>query len=482
MDLPQTYLEPILVKYAAHNGFPVRFSTDLVHIERISNSTICTVKDEITQITYDIRTRYLFGADGGRSFIARSLDFHFLTEPPSGIGCNILLNADLTHLMHGKHAQLHWVMKPDRVTRFGIAPVLRMIRPSTQWLLVAFSPGGSEDPFQDLTPQSQELVKFVKEIIGDDSIDVEILRLDPWVVRESVAERYSRDRNVFLLGDAAHRHPPAFGLGSNTCIQDAYNLAWKVAYVSKGLAGPSLLDSYNDERQPVGAKLVRESNAEMDAHGAVWEALGMFAGSPEEGLRQIHQLSEANEEGSARRLRLHKALERKRREGESLGMSMNQRYKSKAVYLDDEISPPPSIPGDPAVRILITSYPGNRLPHAWLDKLSRGRLVSTQDLAGGGSFCLLTGIGGDAWRLAAQKVSKSTGIPIITYGIGFGLDYQDVHREWQERREIGDDGCLLVRPDRFVAWRAMKMMSACESKLSEVLNCILSSKELDIII
>jgi 2-polyprenyl-6-methoxyphenol hydroxylase-like FAD-dependent oxidoreductase len=172
--------------------------------------------------------------------------------------CNILLNADLTHLMHERDAQLHWVMKPDGITRFGTAPVLRMIRPWNQWLLVAFSPGSTEDPFRDLTPQSAELVNFVKEVIGDDSVDVEILRLDPWVVRESVAETFSSQRDVFLVGDAAHRHPPAFGLGSNTCIQDAYNLAWKASYVAKGLAGPALLDSYSDERRPVGAQLVRE--------------------------------------------------------------------------------------------------------------------------------------------------------------------------------------------------------------------------------
>ena len=474
-------MEPILVKHATHTGFQVRFSTDLIKVERTSSGTVCTVKDGTTQTTYQIRTRFLFGADGGRSFVARSLNFNFLTEPSSGVACNILLNADLTHLMHERHAQLHWVMKPDGITRFGTAPVLRMIRPWTQWLIVAFSPGVTEDPFRDLTPQSPELVDFVKEVIGDDSVEVEVIRLDPWVVRESVAERFSSEQDVFLLGDAAHRHPPAFGLGSNTCIQDAYNLAWKAAYVAKGLAGPALLDSYSDERQPVGADLVRESNEEMAAHGAVWEALGMFAGSPEEGRRQINQLSKATEEGAARRLRLHNALERKRREGESLGICMNQTYDSNAVYLDDEAEPSPSVQGNRFKSILVTSYPGNRLPHAWVDKSTRRKLMSTQDLAGRGSFCLLTGVGGDAWMLAARKVSKAMGIPIATYGIGFGLDYQDVYREWQERREIDEAGCILVRPDRFVAWRSMKMIPDCEGKLLQVLRHVLSRDETTVV-
>jgi hypothetical protein len=349
-------------------------------------------------------------------------------------------------------------------------------------LLVAVSPGATEDPFRDLTPESPEVKQFAKEVIGDDSVDVEILRLDPWVIRESIAEKFSIERDVFLLGDAAHRHPPAFGLGSNTCIQDAYNLAWKAVYVTKGLAGPGLLDSYNHERQPVGAELVRDSNAEMGSHLAVFEALGMFAGSPEEGLKLIHQLSEATDEGAARRLRLHNALEGKRREGESIGMTMNQRYTSDAIYLDDETSPAPLVEGDHHVKILITSYPGNRLPHAWLDKPTRRRRISTQDLAGHGSFCLFTGIGGEAWKLAAQNLSKATGIPILTYGIGFGLDYQDVYREWQDRRGVEEDGCILVRPDRFVAWRSAKMIPNCEGKLSQVLSRILFREEIDIAI
>jgi 2-polyprenyl-6-methoxyphenol hydroxylase-like FAD-dependent oxidoreductase len=233
------------VKYASHYGFEVRFSTQLISVERLSDSNLCTVKDGVTNITYQIRAKYVFGADGGRSTVARLLDFKFHTEPSMGVACNILLNADLSNDMHERHAQLHWIMKPDMKSRFGIAPTLRMVRPWKQWLLVAFTPGTSEDPFKDLITQSPELIGFLKEIIGDETVDVEVLRIDPWVIRESAAEKMSNDGNVFLLGDAAHRHPPAYGLGSNTCIQDAYNLAWKIAYVSKGLAGPALLETYN---------------------------------------------------------------------------------------------------------------------------------------------------------------------------------------------------------------------------------------------
>jgi 2-polyprenyl-6-methoxyphenol hydroxylase-like FAD-dependent oxidoreductase len=468
------------VKYASHHGFEVRFSSELVSLERLPNVSLCTVKDCITKNTYQIRARYVFGADGGRSAVARMLNFSFRTEPSQGVACNILLNADLSHLMHGRHSQLHWIMKPDMRSRFGIAPTLRMVRPWKQWMLVAFTPGASEDPFRDLTPQSPELIDFLKEIIGDETVDVEILRLDPWVIRESVADTFSRSGNVFLLGDAAHRHPPTYGLGSNTCIQDAYNLAWKVAYVSKGLAGPGLLETYTQERQPVGADLVKKSNECVVHHVNVWEALGMLAHSPEEGLQQLKELSEATEGGAARRLKLHKALEGKRLECESLGLTMNQWYTSKAVYLDDEPQPRPALEGDPVVKILVSTYPGNRVPHAWLDIPTRGKPLSTQDLAGHGSFCLLTSYRGDAWARAAEKISKATGIPIKSYRIGFGLDYHDVYREWNDRRGVEEDGCVLVRPDRFVAWRSKKMIPECEQKLLHVLDQILFRDGLEI--
>jgi hypothetical protein len=348
-----------------------------------------------------------------------------------------------------------------------------MVKPWHQWLLVCFTPGTSEDPFKDLTPDSPELIEYIQGLIGDPSVDVEVVRLDPWVCRETVAEEYSIGHNVHLLGDAAHRHPPAYGLGSNTCIQDAYNLAWKVAYVSKGLAGHDLLNSYHHERWPVGANLVRESNDCMGAHAAVWEALGMFAASADEGRQQIQELHAATEAGVSRRARLHDALEGKRREGESLGLTMNQWYTSGAIHLEDEASPRPLLEGDPIVQVQITTYPGTRLPHAWLHAPTGRKSVSTQDLAGHGSFCLLTGHGGEPWKVAMRMISERTGLPLKAYSIGFGLDYHDVNRDWHARREVNEDGCVLVRPDRFVAWRSMSMPEDCYSKLLSVLSATL---------
>ena len=343
--------------------------------------------------------------------------------------------------------------------------------------MVAVAPGQHEkNPFEDLTPESSELISFLKELIGDTTIDVEVKRVDPWTLRESAAESYSRDGRVFILGDAAHRHTPAYGQGGNACVQDAYNLAWKIAYVSRGLAGPGLLNTYNDERQPVGANIVKVATSGFKEHINLLQSLGMVAESAEAGSKQLQELSETSEAGTARRAKLHDALKAKIVTGESLGLSMNEWHVSAAIYLDDESEPRPKLDGNPIVDIQISTYPGTRLPHAWLTKRisGGGKQISTHDLAGHGAFCLLTGHGGNAWKQATEKIAKAKSLPINAYDVGFSLDYHDVYGDWREKRGIEEGGCVLVRPDRFVAWRSLDMVSDCEDKLLSVLCRILS--------
>ena len=270
-----------------------------------------------------------------------------------------------------------------------------------------------------------------------------------------------------------HRHPPLNGLGSNTCIQDAYNLAWKVAYVLKGKAGPSILDSYNSERQPVGQAVITRANQGLRDHKPIGDALGMTKATVEERKQAYAELSEATPEGAARRAQLQAGMMNSEHEFHAVGIEMNQRYESSAVYLLDE-APRPPLPEDPVLEHEITTYPGSRLPHAWLNTTSPGKQFSTIDLAGHGAFCLLTGIGGEKWKVAAVKVAQQLGVEVNAYGIGWRQDYEDVYFDWVRRREIAEDGCILVRPDRFVAWRSASMVPGCEEKLLHVMKSILS--------
>lgn len=188
--------------------------------------------------------------------------------------------------------------------------------------------------------------------------------------------------------------------------------------------------------------------------------------------QQFSELSALTPEGVARRAKLQNAVKGTEHEFHGLGVEMNQRYDSNAIFLEDE-GPRPSLPRDPILEHEITTYPGSRLPHAWLNTKVPGKAFSTIDLAGDKHFCLLTGPGGGAWIEAAGNVAKSLGLHISAYSIGWRQDYEDVYFDWARRREVEENGCVLVRPDKFVAWRSTEMIPECGKKLTIVMKSIL---------
>ena len=121
-----------------------------------------------------------------------------------------------------------------------------------------------------------------------------------------------------------------------------------------------------------------------------------------------------------------------------------------------------------------TTWPGAKLPHAWVTR--HGAKVSTLDLGGRGVFTLYTGIGGDAWSSAAADVGAQTGVEIRVVSIGHGQPYEDPFGTWAELREVEDSGAVLARPDLYVAFRAMRApstASAAEAALRDALVAIL---------
>ena len=284
-------------------------------------------------------------------------------------------------------------------------------------------------------------------------------------------------RPSFCLGDAVHPHPPGNGLGSNTCIQDAYNLAWKVAYVSQGLASPSLLETYTIERQPIGAAVVKRANDVFKDNAAIMASLGLMTASLQDRKEHLASFSIATQTGAANRAAFHAAIQGMEYERGGLGAEMNQRYDSPAIYLDDEPEAYPSFDQDPILHHQRSTYPGSRLPHVWLNKtIPTRKPISTHDLAGHGVFTIFTGIGGAVWKEAASVVSKHFGVTINTYSIGWRQDWSDAYLEWAEIRGIEESGCLLIRPDRTVAWRAKEALGDAEAveKLKIVIGKILA--------
>jgi 2,4-dichlorophenol 6-monooxygenase len=465
-DIPQTFLEPIVIGHAASRGSRIRFDTEYVRLVQDDDGVTVTVRDRVTGHEYDIRARYVIGADGGRSAVAADVGLPFEGQMDVAGSMNIVFHADLSHLVAHRPSVLYWVLQPGAdIGGIGLG-LVRMVRPWNEWLIVWGYDISQPPPEVD----DEMATRIAHELVGDDSIPVTIRSTSLWGNNKMYATRYRAGR-VFCMGDAVHRHPPSNGLGSNTSIQDAYNLAWKLAYVLRGTAGEALLDTYDDERAPVGRQIVLRANKSIEEFGPIFDALGLTGESDPELMRRHIAARAANTPEAARqRADLRAALELKNYEFNAHGVELGQRYASAAVVPDG--TPEPAYTRDPELYYHPTTWPGARLPHVWLGR--DGHRVSTHDLAGKGRFCLLTGIAGEAWAEAAAKVADEMGVELVAHVIGPGREYIDLYEDWARAREVAEDGCVVVRPDAHVAWRSTAMAGEPAVELRRVLGAVLA--------
>jgi 2,4-dichlorophenol 6-monooxygenase len=465
-DLPQNLLEPILIEAAGRRGTTLRFNTEFMDLEQDDDGVTAIVKDRISGENYRIRAKYLIGADGGRSRVAEVIGLPMEGQMGRAGSMNIIVDADLTKYVAHRPSVLYWVLQPGAQIGGIGAGLVRMVRPWNEWLII----WGYDIEQGERKLSDDEAVSIVRNLVGDETLEVKVRSTSTWTVNEMYAGRYSSGR-VFCMGDAVHRHPPTNGLGSNTSIQDAYNLCWKLKYVLEGKASPSLLDSYSTERQPIGKQIVTRANKSITEFPPIFEAVGLLSSSdPAEALRNIEARKAVTPEGKARRRKLYEAIANKSYEFNCHGVELNQRYASSAVVSDG--TPEPSFRRDHELYYQATTWPGAHLPHVWVEH--RGVRKSTLDLAGKGRFTLLTGLGGDAWKTAAAAVEAEYGVAVSVVTIGpAGCDALDIYADWYFQSEVEEDGCVLVRPDNFIAWRARNVAADASPTLVEVFGRLL---------
>lgn len=444
-DLPQHLLEPILVEAAAARGSRVRRNTEYLSHDQDEDGVTTSLHDRLTGETYQVRSRYLIGADGGNSKVARDIDLPM--EGRMGISgqFNFVFQADLSEFVLHRPGIMYWILQPGPGVGGMAIGVLRMVRPWDQWVAV-----WGYDVNKGMPDVTEEMaVGIVHRLIGRDDVPVNIDSISTWTVNDVYALENTRGR-VFCMGDAVHRHPPTNGLGSNTSVHDAYNLCWKLALVLQGKAGPSLLDSYDAERSPVARQIVKRAMQSIEELIHIPKALGMLGKTDiDEILAGIDERKASTPEGAAKRKALREAIDITRYDFDAHGVEMNQRYESGAVVQDG--TPDPGFSEDTDLVSQPTSRPGAFIPHAWLTR--SGRRISTLDLCGGGKFCILTGLGGEPWVTAARKAEQVFNISINTHVIGPGQAIEDAYGYFAGCRETEEDGVLLARPDRVIGWR-----------------------------
>ena len=417
----QDILEPVLRQRAEAAGpGRLRFGTALRELNCDADGVTATIEDAEGR-GEQVRARYLIAADGSQSRIRQQLGIGRRGEADVYDSINIHLRADLTPWIAERPAALYLIEQPE------LRGTFLTINGSDRWGFLVTSLSHYGFTPEQFTPAfSTEIVRRAVDVAD---LAVEVLGVSAWKASAMVAERY-RAGPVFLAGDAAHEMPPTGGFGLNTGVQDAQNLAWKLAAVLRGEAGDALLDSYDAERRPVG---------EAVTHTSLLNALSM-----------------------GRTARQTEAVLPRKEFLNEIGLVFGARYASRAVVSQEEPAPV----ADAIEAYVPSATPGCRAPHVALRKASRK--LSTTDLLGRG-FVLLTAPAGSAWRGAADRLE---GPRVANAVIGDEIREED-GGDWLAAYGLREDGAILVRPDGHVAWRSPSGADDPKAALQEVMNAIL---------
>jgi 2,4-dichlorophenol 6-monooxygenase len=460
-NIAQHLLEPILLERAQELGADIRLNHEVLAIAQDAERVTARVRPRQGGDEFEIVARYAIGCDGAKTIVGSQGGFAYEGESGLGNAITVWIEADLARYTQHRSGALFFVCDPGSD---DIVSIWSCIEPWNEWSTIFVRHGLEPNELSE-----EWVMARVRAAVGDDSVDVRIKHISPWEFHHVVAAQYRRGR-LFIAGDAAHRHPPANGLGSNTSMQDAYNLAWKLALVVRGAAGDGLLDSYDAERQPVGRQVVDRANRSV-GEMAGW--LGPIALQPHE--TKADALAALDEifgpDGEQQREELLKGLEVMNMQFNTLGVELGQRYTSRAVA--DDGTPFPPYERDPELHYHPSTHPGCALPHAWLGRETHD--ISTLDLAAYDRFTLITGVaaGTDAWADAAATVAREVGVEIATFPVALGAEYNDVLGTWTRNREVSERGCVLVRPDRFVGWRSADLVDDPTAALRTAMRDIL---------
>jgi 2-polyprenyl-6-methoxyphenol hydroxylase-like FAD-dependent oxidoreductase len=430
MFIDQDALEPILRARAEELGARLRYRTECTGLDADEDGVTATLTDLDDASASRVRARYVVAADGNRSPVRQRLGIAMRGHGVLSDSITIYFRADedLAPLLAGRNQGVLYVTNPVlrgffRLDRSGNAGflVVNLIGDTARPEIVAAYPNA---PWANVAAGITEAkaLELLRAAIGVPGMPLTIKDIATWRATADIADRYTRGR-VFLAGDAAHVVPPNGGFGGNTGVHDAHNLAWKLASVLNGTAGPGLLDSYDAERRPVGEFTVEQSYSRYVTRVAPY--LGT------DGIQPVQ---------------------------DDLYLELGYRYASAAIMTESGDDATPLHPREGGGR------PGTRAPHVWVDR--DGQRISTLDLFGR-NFTLLVGARGDAWRDQARAAEARLGVTIDVYQQDAELS-GDVTTPYG----IAAEGATLVRPDGYVAWRSAAATTASDA-LATVLRTVL---------
>jgi len=467
-NLPQIRLEP-LMKARAEELAPgrVRFFHELTALEEVDGGVVATVIDLADKRSYEIEARYVLGCDGGRT-VGKLVGIELEGLLEVGRTASLHVAADFSEWATEADVLLRWVFCPTSASLVVLVPMgpTRWGGESEEWVVHVTYDLEDQRPFDDAA-----VLEDVRKALGIDDHPLDVKLITRWTVSGVLADRF-RSGRVFVVGDAAHRHPPTGGLGLTSAIHDAQNLCWKLALVLRGVAHENLLDTYEAERRPVDARNVQRSLENALGYAVIAQAMGVDdvdATVAQRWARLARLWSDTPEDAQHRRA-VRDLMAAQSQEFHEHDVEYGYRHRSAAI-VDDGSSEAP----EHDFRMFFPSTrPGSPLPHAWLEDDAFARR-STLDLVAVDRFVLIAGERGEAWREAAQKVAADLGVDLDAWCIGHAAgDLRDPRLRFERVREFGPQGAILVRPDRCIAFRSMGAAEDPASELRRALSRVLA--------
>ena len=441
MSCPQDLIEPLLAKKVREGPGRMLFSTKLTGYACDDEGVLATVST--AGETRQIRARWLVGCDGAASLTRKLAGIEMEGLPTLAYIVGIYCHMDLSRWLADRPVLLYWTIDAEN-------PVTIIHMGHNRFCIqTAFS--GGHVALNAFTPDRCR--QIVRHAVGAE-VDIDVRSVKPWAMTAQTARNW-RQGPVFLAGDAAHRFPPTGGYGLNTGVQDAHNLAWKLAAVLHGQAGKALLDSYEAERRPVAL-----GNSEFSVQNVFGFAKVMGPGAAAQGKR----LATGEVTPDVLGAEIQEILDAQVGHFHSPGRELGFCYENGALIPDGTSLPKVK---DPDRDYIPCARPGARAPHLWLQR--NGRRVSSLDLYGRRFVLLASAAQAAAWRQAADQAFPQVDLFVI------GENAIDMDGNWRALYGV-EDGAVLLRPDGHVAWRASKAPADPARGLQEALDLILCAK------